>query len=97
MTVGEMLSELLEKMDKMAERLDENQNKLDYIQKRIDVLDYKTTLDVIGPSPYIPNTPDTPQLVPEIKCSKCGMNFEGSMGYVCNDLNCPMGCGPTIC
>lgn len=29
-------------------------------------------------------------------CSKCGIKFYASMGYVCVDDNCPCGMGPGI-
>ena len=30
-------------------------------------------------------------------CPKCGLKFEGTMGYVCNRIDCPTGLGPAIC
>jgi hypothetical protein len=37
----------------------------------------------IVPFPYAPN-----------KCSLCGLNMGGCMGYVCTDNRCPTGHGP---
>jgi hypothetical protein len=39
------------------------------------------------PTPYIP--PAAPFQSTSV-CSKCGINWEGSMGYYCASLNCPM-------
>lgn len=47
----------------------------------------------IQPPPYIPNSfPTIPTLTWPDKtyCSKCGMNWSGAMGYVCNDQKCPI-------
>jgi hypothetical protein len=27
---------------------------------------------------------------PEVSCSKCGISFEGFLGYVCSQSDCPM-------
>lgn len=44
------------------------------------------------PLPYTP-----PILSPQNICPTCGVNFDGVMGYVCQQPGCPMGCGPTMC
>lgn len=31
------------------------------------------------------------------KCPKCGINCEGTMGYVCQNSPCPMGMGSPTC
>jgi hypothetical protein len=45
----------------------------------------------IQPPPYIPSDRTKPTLTwpNTVMCSRCGMNFSGSMGYVCTDKNCP--------
>lgn len=44
----------------------------------------------IQPPPYIPNYQPVQLNWPNtVMCSRCGMNFSGSMGYVCTDKNCP--------
>ncbi len=43
-----------------------------------------------------PNTITTKDIDPYIgvtKCSKCGMEVKGVMGYVCTDTHCPRGRG----
>lgn len=47
--------------------------------------------------PVLPQ-PWQPPTLPDAKstCGKCGMVFEGIMGYVCQDPTCPMGCGPIV-
>lgn len=42
----------------------------------------------LTPAPYLPY-PQPYIGTPPRKCSKCGMNIEGVMGYVCNDSYCP--------
>ena len=53
-------------------------------------------LDPVAPlaPPVFPVVPD---LSRKTTCTKCGMTFEGVMGYVCNTPGCPMGCGPITC
>ena len=48
----------------------------------------------VYPPPFIPRpmptTPPTQPLWPGVRsCSKCGINLEGVMGYVCTDQSCP--------
>lgn len=40
--------------------------------------------------------PSFPQDPVELSCTcpKCGMTFEGAMGFVCGAPQCPMGAGP---
>jgi len=45
------------------------------------------------PFPYIPFVPDPYPWTPvprENRCPRCGIKWEGVMGYVCGDPNCPM-------
>ena len=45
------------------------------------------------PSPFprpMPTTPPTQPVWPGVRnCSKCGINLDGVMGYVCSDQACP--------
>lgn len=42
--------------------------------------------------PYIPTTPKTPDFTPPtIGCRVCGLKMEGTGGYVCGRMDCPMG------
>ena len=42
------------------------------------------------PYPYPYPAPFTPNPWPGVRnCSKCGINLDGVMGYVCSDANCP--------
>jgi hypothetical protein len=47
------------------------------------------------PNPIPPYIPYPPGNTPPVKCSKCGMEFKGVMGYVCTDTHCPSGRGVT--
>lgn len=41
--------------------------------------------------------PLTPKWEPVQKCSKCGLELKGAMGYVCNNYPCPTGLGGVWC
>lgn len=67
---------------------DEYMAKLDKLQRDVDwiisyLLKMNAPIQPIQPAPYI--TYDT-----ATKCSKCGMEWKGVMGYVCSDMNCPV-------
>jgi hypothetical protein len=57
--------------------------------KRLDDIEMK----ISQPSPYIPSpiyqTPVTP-ITTINRCTKCGIDWSGSMGYVCTNTQCPM-------
>lgn len=40
------------------------------------------------PNPILPAAPLQP------RCPSCNMDFSGAMGYVCGNIECPMGAGP---
>ena len=42
----------------------------------------------ISPAPYIP---------PPNRCTLCQMEIATTTGYVCSNLSCPCGLGPTTC
>ncbi len=44
------------------------------------------------PYPSLPNWPIYPTFLKN-SCPKCGMIFDGPMGYVCTDPKCPTGFG----
>lgn len=48
----------------------------------------------VNPMPVIPTWPNMPAPWQQpsqqpMTCSKCGMNLNGVMGYVCSDMQCP--------
>lgn len=44
----------------------------------------------VQPAPYVPYPPnDIDPYMGITKCSKCGMEFRGPVGYVCADIHCP--------
>lgn len=53
------------------------------------------------PNPVVPETPIWPapgiQPLPTSKCSKCGLEFNGPMGYCCPRSDCPTGLGSITC
>lgn len=100
-------------MSKTADRLDRLEAKLDEIIALLRILalrggdripepleDGDDLVIIPTPFPVPPHFP-TPQPEPYMParstCSKCGMDFSGVTGYVCNNMDCPMGMGPTIC
>jgi hypothetical protein len=60
----------------------------DEVMKRLDNIEMKINrIPVV--QPVYPTTPPAPSLGSTI-CVKCGMKWEGSMGYVCTSSDCPM-------
>jgi hypothetical protein len=60
----------------------------DEIMKRLDNIEMK--ISRISPvQPVYPTRPTAPSLGPTI-CSKCGMKWEGIMGYNCYLIDCPV-------
>lgn len=59
--------------------------KLNEILKRLDSIESK--INSIRPITY-PTNPDP--LIGVLKCWKCGIEWKGSMGYVCPDMTCPV-------
>lgn len=54
-------------------------------------------LTPLYPQPYpYPTTPE-PAVNQAVKCPKCAIDFSGTVGYVCSDVDCGMGLGPSIC
>ena len=58
-----------------------------------------TFTESIPSAPYspMPVQPMNPTFKPVDKCSKCGLELKGSMGYVCNNYPCPVGLGGAWC
>lgn len=44
---------------------------------------------------WLPTQPSTPWAGSH--CPQCGVEWKGSMGYVCPSISCPMGAGPVWC
>ena len=52
------------------------------------------------PMPSYPMNPPfspVPHTESPKSCSKCGLQFEGAIGYVCNNYPCPTGLGGSWC
>lgn len=61
---------------------------LEKILEKLDILEMK--INRIPPvQPVYPTTPVASYFGPTI-CSKCGMKWEGVMGYVCSSSDCPV-------
>lgn len=61
---------------------------LEKILEKLDIIEMK--INRIPPvQPVYPTTPVKPFFGPTI-CSKCGMKWEGVMGYVCPSYDCPV-------
>jgi len=61
---------------------------LDKVMKRLDDIEMKINR-IPHVQPLYPTTPTKPSLGPTI-CVKCGMKWEGAMGYVCASSDCPV-------
>lgn len=60
----------------------------DEVMKRLDDIEMKINR-IPQVQPVYPTTPVTPSFGTTI-CSRCGMKWEGAMGYVCPDTYCPV-------
>lgn len=66
---------------------EEYMKKLDDIQRDVNwIIQYLIKRDEpVQSPPYIPDN----LKVYQTKCAKCGMTFEGMVGYHCSDSQCP--------
>ncbi len=85
--------ELLKRVDNIEKRLERLEN-----EDIFDKLGIKEVTEPHNPwEPKItPMTPTSPWLHQSKSCSKCGLNLEGVIGYVCPNVDCPVGLGPTM-
>jgi hypothetical protein len=75
-----------EKLEEIATRLNRIEDDLRWIVRYLLSSNQPTQ-----PSPDIPNPfPTIPTLSNKVYCPKCGMEWSGVMGYVCNDQRCPI-------
>ncbi len=58
-----------------------------------------TFTESIPSAPYsaMPVQPMNPTWTTANKCSKCGLEIKGTMGYVCTNYPCPVGLGGAWC
>jgi hypothetical protein len=70
-----------------AEKEPTTKELFDEVMKRLDDIDMKINR-IASVQPVYPTTQFPPSLVPTL-CSKCGMKWEGVMGYVCSQSDCP--------
>ena len=66
------------------------EEKLDALEKKVSNLEER----VRNAERFVPGQLYWPK---PNSCHKCGLKFEGTMGYVCNQIDCPTGLGPAIC
>lgn len=100
------MSKTFDRLDQIEEKLDEIIGLLRILALRSGGLSPESADDdddsVIFPTPF-PFPPHFPTPQPEpyspakATCSRCGMDFSGVTGYVCNNMDCPMGMGPVVC
>ena len=72
---------------------DEYIRRLDNIERNLEwIIKYLLRKDVpIQPSPYKPPPADhDPTYWAKTTCRKCGMEWNGPMGYVCPSQDCPV-------
>ncbi|MBT6470562.1 MAG: hypothetical protein HOK52_04810 [Candidatus Marinimicrobia bacterium] len=79
--------------DQQAKRIAELEARLEELENKNIPLYYPTPppgqVHKEGTNPTFKSAPPV--------CNQCGMEFNGTTGYVCTNMNCPMGCGPIIC
>lgn len=56
----------------------------DEVLKRLDAIEMK----INRIQPIVPTSPVAPSLSPTV-CAKCGLKWDGAMGYVCASPDCP--------
>lgn len=67
---------------------DQFKETLEKILEKLDTLEMM--INRVQPiQPIYPSTPRPPSLTPTT-CSKCGMVWQGVMGYVCSQSDCPV-------
>ena len=67
-----------------------------------ELMYYIKTFDIISieevVSPFKPNDTEFPNFWwNKDYCTKCGIHLDRTLGYVCQNVDCPNGLGPTIC
>lgn len=91
-------------MSRMDERMAMLEGEMDNLRMRIAVLEAENKelrskvrqTETYQPCPPIKD-PITPWFAKERTCSKCGIVWKGTMGYVCPDGLCPMGKNSILC
>ena len=88
--------------EEYMEKLNQIIKQLDSISLRLYALEATRGYSKPEPDPNYWQYPRTPNLDPMFgvtKCIKCGMEFRGATGYVCNTYGCPtfmqVTCGDT--
>lgn len=66
---------------------------IELLKKRIDAIEHSQRVT----QPYGPTTPHQPFQWPTNQCTRCGLQLDKVMGYVCPQPNCPTGLGPVMC
>ncbi len=61
------------------------EDEIEKLKRRVEMLEYEKHV----------NKYDF-QKFPMPSCPRCGLKFEGTMGYVCTMIDCPTGLGPVI-
>lgn len=78
-------------------QLEARQAELEARIARLEQAPFKEWPDT-WPKPFVPREEKSPPSpLGGTTCSKCGMVWQGIMGYVCSEFDCPMGAGPTWC
>lgn len=69
-----------------------------YSDGTTEVVSNTWTLPKDDPNTFTwPVNPATPAPWKTDRCSKCGLEIKGVMGYVCPNMDCPTGMGPVVC
>jgi hypothetical protein len=68
---------------------DQQAKRITELEARLEELENNNNIPL-----YYPTPPTFKSESPV--CNLCGMDFNGTTGYVCTNMNCPMGRGPII-
>lgn len=78
--------------EEYMEKLNQIIKQLDSISLRLYALEATRGYGKPEPDPnywHLPRTPNLDPMIGATKCIKCGMEFRGATGYVCNTYGCP--------
>lgn len=96
--VDEVEKDVKKKLDIVISKITTLEERIKALEEQKDPLPWKSPLI---PTPSIPwgPTPLTPidPWKPTLSCKKCGLDLSVSMGYCCQNADCPCGLGPTTC
>lgn len=84
--------------DNMSDEIQDILDDLKSVEKRLQDYLNQERENINVPTPLNPFYPGTArEIVPDPRCSECGLQLSPVMGYVCSRVNCPTGLGGPSC